>query len=331
MTTDQQLDGYVRRMAWVTDQQVAERLDVDVQEDLLQRILEVTVPETGSRRHRTSTRRTAGRRRLLSWIGAIVGSVVLAGGGAIAWAVTTSHPSVRDTLSVQCLNGAGDGIIPATSGSPVADCTAAYRRSTGQAPPSMTAYSNGSGGITVLPAGWRPPPQFRPLPAGETQNRSLIELQESLGDYIFGLNAGCYGRVTATRLTTAKLANLGFSRWSVTVRTATANAGAACLNQALIEPRHRMVVLWRGGSLTSSQPTPWRWLAKALRPISERCQTLPSTAHQVEGIAARLGFSQGVLGRHGYTLIEVEQASRCTALYENVGGTTVVTLRGPAG
>lgn len=331
MTTDRQLDSYVRRMARITDQQIAERLDVEVQEDLRRQVLEVTVPETGSRRHRASTRRTAGRRRLLSWIGAIVGSVVLTGGGAIAWAVTTSHPSVRDTLSVQCQNGAGDGIISATSGSPVADCAAAYRRSTGQAPPSMTAYSNGSGGITVLPASWRPSPQFKPLPAEETQNRSLIELQESLGDYISGLNAGCYGRVTATRLTAAKLANLGFSHWSVTVRTGTANPEAACLNRALIEPRHRTVVLWRGGSLTSAQLTPSQVLADALRPISMQCQALLTAVQQVERVAASLGFRQSAHDEYGYTLIEVDQASRCTAVYENVGGTTVVTLRGPAG
>ena len=80
-----------------------------------------------------------------------------------------------------------------------ADCALQWQRDLGTIPPPLLAYDNGSGGVTVLPRDIKPPAGYERLP-GRSQDVALIQLQQSLDDYVNGLNSRCLDSTAATSL-----------------------------------------------------------------------------------------------------------------------------------
>lgn len=265
-------------------------------------------------------RRRLRRRSLLVAAAAFV--VVAAATGA-GWALT--HGSARDTTSIDCVIQGGDTIIEATSGDPAADCAAVWPSLTGKPAPPLQAYDDGLGGVAVLPNSEKAPASWTPI---ASQDVALIELQESFLDEINGLSSTCFDAPAATAFARQQLDRLGFGGWTVTLRT---GDSASCVDTAVVEPTTKTVTLI-GGGVAQTASSPQRQLATVLRPLTKECLSLAAMQTEVEREAGTLGFAQTAAGDHSYQLTAVRDDSlRCTALYETVGGTVELVLRGPAG
>jgi hypothetical protein len=318
------------RLAPVSDGEAAAIFGVTGREELLAGLTRLSSPR--------AARRAVTRRRLVLAVAAVA---VVATATAATWVVLRGGPA-RETTSVQCLIGNSDAIIPSTSGDPTHDCAADYRREFGTTPPPLVAYDNGHGGVTVLPHSQTPPAGWKPLPS---QDAALIELQDSLDDYVRGLNASCLDSGAATNLVKAKLAQFGFTGWTVTVENPSSggsavpapagsqkaptaeNGGNTCWNVDVVDPSSRTVSLLPTGIPSGLPETALEKLAVKLRPIAQRCESLPAAAASVRTAASNLGISES--GR-GYDLNTVKDNSmRCASVYETVGGTIFVTVRGP--
>jgi hypothetical protein len=250
-------------------------------------------------------------------------AVLLLGGTAVGWAFVAS--SARNTVSVECEIGGSDTIIPSATGDPVADCAAQWQRDKGSPAPPLVAYDNSVGGITVLPASQTPPSGFTRLPSGATQNVSMVEMQQWLDDYVSGLNSGCYDNAAAVKMTRQALARFGMADW--TVHPAPASDTAPCVDTGILDAGTRTVALRALGGPVPSDFPPEK-LAVRLRAIAQGCASLDATAKLVRSAARELGLSEHA---HDYELTEVRNDSaRCTTIYENVGGTIFLILRGPS-
>ena len=289
----------LQRLARVSDVDAAAAFGVAAREELLDGVVRAPV----------GRRATRVRRPLVVALAAVA---VVAVATAATWAILGS--SARETTSIECVIDGTDTIIPAVSGDPAYDCAVTWQSDLGSTPPPLAAYDNGSGGVTVIPRSEKPEASWKPLPAG--QDVALIQLQDSLDDYVAGLNSSCLSAEAATALTEAKLARFGFRGWSVTVR----NQGS-CTNADVIDPAGKSVTLISGGGASGAK-TSYQKLADRLRPLSVTCESLPAAVASVR--AAAKGLT--------YELHAVEDDSlRCTSIYETVGGTIFVTVRGPAG
>ncbi len=290
--------------------------------------------------------RTVARRRrpLVLALAVVVAAATAAG----AWAVLHGSPA-QETTTVQCLVGRSDAIIPSTSGDPAHDCVADYKREFGTTPPPLLAYDNGHGGVTVLLRSETPPAGFKRLVSG--QDADLIQLQDSLDDYVNGLNSSCLGRAAATSLAESKLAQFGFTGWAVIMRsqgpsstnlpTPKAKPGApkaapsesttgtrTCVAGDIVDPSTQSVTLIPT-SVATGTPTAFEQLAAKLRPLTQSCESLPAAVESVRADANSLGLSES--GR-AYDLNAVTDNSvRCASIYETVGGTIFLTVRGPRG
>jgi hypothetical protein len=265
----------------------------------------------------------------------VAASIALAG-GALAWALSSG--SARDAVSVQCLIRGDDAIIPATTGDPIADCTAYWRRSTGNNPPELVAYDNGVGGITVTAADHAPLPGATAMPSGATQNVPLLAVQQSLDDYVSGLRSGCFDSDTAIGMTQQTLTRYGLADWAVSsdadpAPTSTASPGSrnsdTCFDTSVLDPATRTVQLrgTHGGGV--SPDAQYMELAVKLRTIAQDCLSLDAATAQVRSAADGLGLSEA---SNGYELTQIpEKGARCTTVVENVGGTIFLILRGPTG
>ncbi len=161
------------------------------------------IPPDGDRR----------RRRRQRWLAPVV--LVVSGATAAAgWAVF--RPDPRTLTSVSC----GDSTIGSSTGDPVADCAALWRREKGTEPPALVAYEGPGGGIWVLPEGEEPPAGSKPLHQSFRQETAIIELQDELGDVARGLRSACHSEADARRLVTTQLERLGLTGWKITVRAA---------------------------------------------------------------------------------------------------------------
>lgn len=248
----------------------------------------------------------------------------------VAWAITRGGTS--QTTSVECVIAGTDAVIDATSGNPAADCAAEWRRESGSPAPPLTAYANTAGGVTVLPRSQKPPAGWRTL---HSQNVALIELEESLADYVNGLNSRCFTSAQATTFTRQQLARLGFAGWTVNVRlipssTSSPN-GPICTSSGLIDPTTATVELISGYS--DKPPRNWQpgILATRLQPLTKTCLTLPAMRSAVEQKASSLGLSpEPPATRTSYVLDSYPSHKlRCTSLYETVGGAISLIMRGP--
>jgi hypothetical protein len=316
------VDHYVRQLATVTDGEPSGGAWASAPDSMLDAIL--ATPGPGRRSGRPDR---GGRRRRPAVIAAL-SVLALAGSAAAGWAI---FGSARNATSIECSIHGSLTVIDGTSGNPVADCSAQWQRQTGAAAPPLVAYLLKSGVVEVQPATERPPARSTRLPAGTVLNTQLIVLNEWLGDYIHGLSSRCYSDAAATASVHAELAGLGLPGWTVSFRPPAANGTTTCASIFIVFAAQRHVQL-----LTSPAAPPrgevsafrlFRSLARSLRSVSGTCQDLPATADRVHAIARRLGFSAPA----GLELDKVTVPSAtCTSIYEDVGGTIVVTLRGPA-
>jgi hypothetical protein len=257
-------------------------------------------------------------------------------GGALAWAL--SNGSARDTVSVQCLIRGNDAIIAAASGDPLADCAANWRRSTGSNPPKLVAYDNGLGGITVMAVGETPPPGATALPDGATQNVSLVAVQQSLDDYVDGLNSGCFDSTTAVEMTQQTLTRYGLTDWTISAETGGSSSSTTsqepdakpvCVRTSILDPATRTVQLRGAAGDVAPSDAQYEKLAAKLRPIAQECLPLDAAAKAVRSAADSVGLSEA---GNGYQLTEVsDKRAGCTTIDENVGGTIFLILRGPTG
>ena len=329
----------LRDLAPVSDIQAAETFGAAGREELLDDVTR----EPGGRGAR---HRPARRRRLVLAVAVLIAAAT----ATTAWAVLRGS-AAHETTSVQCLIGSSDAIIPSTSGNPAHDCAVDYRREFGTAAPQLAAYDNGRGGVTVIPRSAKPQAHWTRLVSG--QDVDLIQLQDSLDDYINGLNSSCQGSAAATSLTESKLAQFGFAGWTVAVRnagssattlptpTVTTPAGGAksapsestsgtqtCVGGALVDPTTESVTL--GSSPVATGPkTVFEKLAVKLQPVTKSCKSLPAAVSSVRATASSLGLSESA---RGYDLNTVtDNSMRCASIYETVGGTIFLTVRGPHG
>jgi hypothetical protein len=288
------------------------------------------------------------RRRPLVLAVAVVAAAATA---AAAWAILGS--SAQETTSVECVIAGTDTVIPSTSGNPSADCAAQWQRDQGTAAPPLVAYDNGSGGVTVLPRSETPPAGFKRLTG--PQDVDLIQLQDSLDDYINGLNSSCLDGAAATSLAQAKLSQFGFTGWTVTLRnsgsssTDLPNPGGqlykivngkkvapaestsntrTCVASDIVEPATQTVTLIPVAVATGAPETTFEQLADKLRPLTQSCPSLPQTVSSVRSAASELGLSESA---RTYELNAVTDNSlHCASIYETVGGTIFITIRGPS-
>ena len=301
----------LRRLAAVSDVDAAAVFGAAGHEELLDGVMRAPV---GHRR----PAKPATRRPLVVAL-AVIAAAALAGG---AWALFGS--SAHETTSIECSVDGTDTIIPAVSGDPAYDCARILKDDTGTDPPPLAAYDNGNGGVTVLPRSTTPPSGFKRLQAG--QDVALIQLQDSLDDYIGGLTSSCLTTKAATALTEAKLRQFGFAGWTVALRNA--SGSRLCTSSEIIEPGTQTVTLIPVETPTTPETT-YQKLADRLRPVAQKCESLPNAVSSVRAAASDLGLSEAA---RTYRLNTVTDNSlRCASIYETVGGTIFVTVRGPSG
>ena len=297
------------RIAPISDEEAAAVFGPAGREQLLEAITRLSP----GRKRRARLRH---RRPLVIALAALV---VAAATGA-GWALT--HRDATETTAVDCMIGGGTTVIDATSGDPAADCAAVW-----PAPvPKLQAYDNGLGGVAVIPSGEKPPANWTPI---QSQDVALIGLQEALDDNINGLDSRCFDNPSATTLARRELDRLGFVDWTVDVRS-TSETGHLCYG-GFADPEAKTVTLAASGDQAGPRNWPPRQLANSLRPLTRECLTLPAMTREVEQRATALGMSQTVEDSHNYKLSAAkDDTMRCATVYETVGGTIDVIVRGPA-
>jgi hypothetical protein len=252
---------------------------------------------------------------------------------AAGWAVL--RPDAETTTAVAC----GDSIIPSSTGDPVADCAALWRREKGTEPPPLVAYVTSGGGVQVLPAGEEPPEGSEPLDPSFRQDASIIELEAELGDVSRGLPSGCLSEAEARRITSAQLRRLGFTGWTVTVRPVDAEAvtGGSCppasYTTAIIHAERQQVELVAGLGGPPPQDLPVVELARRLtRQLVEgpeaRCLTVDEAAALARREATSLSLSEAKREVVFHVVPPADPAQpTCARVTTVVGGTAEVTMR----
>lgn len=281
------------------------------------------------------------RRRRFIPIAAIAAVLALSGG--TAWAVA-NRGSSADTLNLSCPSPAGPHsaqvdpdahtIVHTVSGDPVADCAATWRKMTTAAPPAMTAYDNGHGGVVVLPAAATPPATYRRLAAGKYQQANAATLQRELDDVATGVQAQCYDYAEAKTRTEKILETLGMRDWTIEqghpgrVADGTHNCAAAGVDPA----GHRVMIVGAGGLGND----PLKPFAEDVHDVVERsCISTDEAVTVINSLAAH------TVVRNGDTTVELgaphvvdittldDPNASCTSVTVTVGGNVAVTLVGP--
>jgi hypothetical protein len=270
---------------------------------------------------RARPRRVTHRRRSLVLALAVVAAAATA---AAAWAVLHGSPA-HETTSVECVIRGVDSVIPSTSGDPASDCTVEWKRELGTAAPPLRAYDNGLGGVTVIPRGQKPQAGWKRLVSG--QDVDLIQLQNSLDDYINGLNSKCLDTAAATSFAEARLAQFGFAGWTIAMRSAATSGPRMCVQGDIVDPATQSVTLIPAAVPAGLPETTFEKLAVRLQPLTQKCESLPAAVASVRATASGLGLSESA---RGYDLNPVaDNSMRCASIYETVGGTIFLTVRGP--
>jgi hypothetical protein len=329
------------RLAPVSDAQAVGAFGDTGREELLAGVTDLPHGDRARVRHARYR-----RRRLVLAVAALALVVTAT---AATWVIVRSD-SAHDTTSVQCLIGSSDAVIPSTSGNPARDCAVDYRREFGTAAPRLVAYDNGLGGVTVIPRGQKPQADWKRLVSG--QDVDLIQLQNSLDDYVNGLNSSCMDSAAATSFVEARLAQFSFTGWTVAIRQpASSSAGPSsptvtpgkktapalsttgtrtCVGGALVDPTTESVTLFSSPVATGPK-TVFEKLAAKLQPVTQSCESLPAAVASVRATASSLGLSQAPPEAvQTYDLNTVtDNSMRCASIYETVGGTIFLTVRGP--
>lgn len=291
------------------------------------------------------------RRRRQRWLAPVL--IVASGATAAAgWAVLRSDP--KTSTAVAC----GDSIVGSSTGDPVADCAALWRRQKGTEPPVLVAYEGPGGGIHVLPEGETPPPGSKPLARSFRQETSIIELEAELGDVGRGLGSTCYSEADARGLVATQLRRLGLADWTITARTEAPGPvmtvpsagggepeGEPCpadgtTYMSVIRPDTQEVELIAYYSRIPSDEHPFVELARALTRLlvdgpEARCVPVDEAAALARREAARLGMDE-LSGESGEVVFHVippadPNVPTCARPTTVVGGSVEVTLRAVAG
>jgi hypothetical protein len=303
----------LRRLAPVSDTEAAAVFGAAGREDLLAGVAQQPIGRS------RGGRATRSRRPLVLALAIAVAAATAAG----AWAVLHGS-AAQETTSVECVIAGVDTVIPASSGDPTRDCAVEWQREVGKAPPRLVAYDNGHGGISVFPRGQTPPEGYKRLVG--SQDVDLIQLQNSLDDYVNGLNASCLDSAAATRLAEAKLAQFGFTGWTVGVQGG-GSSSTTCVASDIVDPATQSVTL-SPGPVATEPATVFEKLAVKLRPLTHTCESLPAAVASTRAAASSLGLSESA---RGYDLNTVtDNSMRCASIYETVGGTIFLDIRGPS-
>jgi hypothetical protein len=310
MKTKDSLTYELAAMSRITDQQFAELAQDHQQDELFLGIVGTRLEDA----------RPARRWHRLAVI-ATVSITAIGTGGAIGWAMV--NRDATNTVAVQCIVNGTDSIVPATSGDPIADCAALWKRETGSPAPQLQAHDNGHGGVTVAASNEQTAPESSPLPRGAVQNVSLITLQEGLDDYIVGLPATCRSTDSAVAFVHERLDAAGLGDWSVSPPPNGADGASTCAHTAIVEAQMHSVLL---RALDGPTPTdlPFMRLAQQLRQLSG-CDSAGDLAKRVRAAAAQVGMSEAA---DGYQLTTVAGSHACATVHETVGGTIMLTVRG---
>ena len=304
----------LRRLAPVSDADAAALFGTAGREELL---AEVTRLPFG---RGAEPRRVAPRRRRL--VLALAAVAVVAVATAATWVVLSNGPA-RETTSVECVIKGVDTIIPSTSGDPAQDCAVEWKRELGQAAPRSSPTTTATAGSRSSCAG----DAAGGLQAARSgQDADLIQLQNSLDD-------SSRARLELSRTTPPRRRSrvearrFGFTGWKSPADGASQPPGVrTCIGSAYVDPVARTVNL-SGYGVPSGAPERPAQLADKLRPIARQCQSLPAAVAAVRNAANSLGLSESA---KTYELNAVtDNSMRCASIYETVGGTIFLTVRGP--
>ncbi|GAA1253865.1 hypothetical protein [Oryzihumus leptocrescens] len=214
---------------------------------------------------------TRRRRRLTRGLVAGLAGLVLAGGGAAAWA---AYQGLHESTSIDCTSPGVDTIIPPVSGDPVADCTAMWRSQGVTVPAGLRAYDSGRAIVVRLDG---TVPDGKPvLPAGSVQDKRVIELSASMEDIVDRpSHLTCAQEADEQARAQAELDRLKLTDWTVKAwRDAPPKAGN-CVH-AVVDSDQRAILLVDSGSGDPVVPDPGTArLAGLLRThISQGCLSL---------------------------------------------------------
>ncbi len=327
----------LQRLAPVSDTQAAETFGATGREELLDGVTSLPVG-------RGARRRPARRRRLVLAVAVLTAAAT----AATAWAVLRGS-AAHETTSVQCLIGSSDAVIPSTSGNPAHDCAVDYKREFGTTAPRLVAYDNGLGGVTVIPHGaeatgrleaarLRTGRRSDPAPGltGRLHQRPQLELpRQHGGDEPHRVEArpvrlhGLDGRRTQPRLIGNDSPHPDRDNGT---RRSEGGAERVHVRHADVcwrRPRRSDDGVGHAGfrSVATGSKTVFEKLAVKLQPVTQSCESLPAAVSSVRAAASGLGLSESA---RGYDLNTVtDNSMRCASIYETVGGTIFITVRGP--
>lgn len=252
---------------------------------------------------------------------------------AAGWAVL--RPDPKTSTAVAC----GNSIIASSTGDPIADCSALWRRENGSEPPPLVAYLGPGGGIHVLPAAQKPPEGFSALVPSFRQDAAIIELRAELADVSRGLPSACFGETEARQLVEAQLRRLGLADWSITTRPAEHPPARSCATggpnyaTAALNPEQKRVLLIPNLDGPPPQDLPFvklsRWLTEEFVEGSRsRCVPVDEALDLAREQATRLGLREET-GHIVFTVVPSAEpaAPTCARPTTVVGGTTQVTIR----
>ena len=263
------------------------------------------------------------RRRRVLWAIALA-LVALIGAAAGGWALSRDSATATE---VGCQFDRGSvHVIDSSTGDPVADCGAEWRRLFHSSPPALVAYDSGFGGITVVRQGSDVPSSWQRLATGFRQNTRLIELDAALGDHGGGLESGCMRLAEARRVAEGEVARLGLRNWTVVPERGAADGRTTCTAHYL-DRVERRVVLFPMERLRSDAGAPYAQLARRLRALTTNtCMSVDEALFAARREARQLRLDETA----GEVLFHTVDGDACARATVNVGGRVEVTIRGDA-
>ena len=266
-------------------------------------------------------RQVLSRRRRVSLMIALP-LVALVGAAAGGWALSRDSATATE---VACqFDERSMHQIDSSTGDPVADCGAEWRRLFDSSPPALVAFDNGLGGITVVRDGVDVPSSWRPLASDFRQDARLIELDATLSDHGRGLESACTTLAQARTLAEAELARLRLRTWIVSSERGSADGAATCTTHYL-DRDNRRVVLFPLPSSGHPVDAPYRQLARRLSQLmTSGCLTVDAAVARARREAQDVGLDEAA----GEVLFHTIDGAACARITVNVGGRVEVTIRG---
>jgi hypothetical protein len=266
-----------------------------------------------------------GRRHLSRrWLVSIAAFASMIGAGATAWALT--NDVARTNTTIEC---GVDTFIPVESGNPILDCHSALAAQGSPVPP-LAGWITPTGLVAVLPTDVSPPSGSTPLPAGFTEDRAVLYVNDVLNDQATPIATGCTSPSDATAFAQRQLRLAGLGSWSVSVRRADGGSSAGCVAYfGYLDATNSEVVLvpapFTGGA-SSNPPVRLDLLLRAqlITPETSRCLTSAQASALVADDAARVGIpdSQVAVSVAG----PIGGGAECAIATIDPGGSTQVDI-----